>query len=161
MLIMRLFRRRPADSGRSWPEPNMSAVPLTLGEAQLLIHSYHEDDRLNRAYFWAHTGSAYALGQAQTIVKAVALAGALGHKAVPAPVQDISMLDTVLYALEKWDPHARTTSQFRLLMLKMQGLSALCKRNDWRYKYDRDAGAIRWVKPPVIDGLPGFPEIEA
>jgi hypothetical protein len=71
------------------------------------------------------------------------------------------MLDHVLYALEKWDPHARNTGQFRLLMIKMQGLSALCKRNGWRYEYDHDAGAIRWVKPPTIDGLPGFPEIEA
>jgi hypothetical protein len=157
-------RPEPADTPPVAPfggQPDRRAVPLTRSDLEALVTAYTEADRL------AHAGRAnlgnggvgYARRQAAVVMRAAALAGALGHDTVPLPLRDVEMLEYVHATLRNHAPAARGTHDFGLLILRLQALSALCALNGWHYEPDHEAGTIRWVTPVPADGasrmLPG------
>jgi histidine triad (HIT) family protein len=157
---MRIFRKHrtaaPAPVPTAPPSvhgpfdaPDRRAVPLVRADVEALVTAYTESDRLTRL---AHSvlgsgGTSYARHQAAAVMRAAALAGALGQDTVPMPVPDVDMLEHVHNTLQGHAPGEQLTRDFGLLILKLQALSALCGLNGWHYEHDHEAKTVRWVTP--------------
>jgi hypothetical protein len=123
------------------------AIPLTPAEAELLVTSLREDDRLHRKHFWTHDGSAYSRGQAAATLRMAGTAAALGHPVVPVLVQDLYMYDEcVLTGLQRYAPDSRITRDFEQLLGRMHALSGMARVYRWRVEYG-DAG-LQWAGTP-------------
>lgn len=158
---MTLFRRRrarraelEAREARHKKLHTPPAVPLTRTDVQLLLTGLTESDRLRgKLLYTPRHGRSMA-----EIMRAAALAGALGHDTMPLPVSESTWslaldLNSVHGDLVKWAPDAPITTTFGLLVLKIEALSALSSRTGWTCTRDRDANAWCWTTPPTVDAV--------
>lgn len=142
------FGRRAPELPR--PEFNQLAVPMSAEDVRLLVRAYQEEDRLTRQKR-PHL-SRRDQGRSVVVLKAAALAHALGHAAVPMPVAQLPMLKYVTMSLLDWK--SGMGDEFATFELKLNALSALSARNGWLYEYDGAARAWRWAASVAMDTLP-------
>jgi hypothetical protein len=132
------------------------AVPLTPGEAQLLVSALYENDRLQRIHFWTHDGCGWSRSAAEAVLKRAGTAAALGHPLVPALVQDLHMYDdVVLHGLQQYAPDSQIASDFAQLLRKMHALSGMAQVHRWRA--EPGAGGWQWHETPPGQSAPQEP----
>lgn len=131
------------------------AVPLTPDDVTVLVTGYNEKARL-LALHRPDIGGSDPVGArafAASIMRAAGLAAHLGHETVPMAASSVYDLERTYHDLQKWAPHADNTAAFGLLEMKLQAFAAVASRNNWRYTFDHDAEAHRWVTPVKIDTM--------